>query len=94
MTVPEHARIDRHVENPIGIGKSTSHDAHDGDDDELQRFSKGVAALFLEMRDHAMGGNMGEHKAVKERCRCEARSAYFFQHISCCSYRVPYPALS
>ena len=35
-----------------------------------------------------------EHKAVKERCRCEARSAYFFQHISCCSYRVPYPALS
>jgi hypothetical protein len=33
--------IDRHVENPIGIEKSTSYDAHDGDDDELQRFSKG-----------------------------------------------------
>jgi hypothetical protein len=42
-------------ENPLGIRKSTAHDAHDGDDDELQRFSKGGEALFLEMRDGAMG---------------------------------------
>jgi hypothetical protein len=45
--------------NPIGIGKSTSHDAHDGDDDGLQRFSKGVAALYLDMRDGAMGREYG-----------------------------------
>ena len=38
--------IHRHVENPIGIGKSTAYDAHDGDDDELQRFSKLVGQLI------------------------------------------------
>jgi hypothetical protein len=47
------------------MGKSTTHAAHDGDDDELQRFSKGVATLFLEMRDGAMGGNMGSTSATK-----------------------------
>ena len=39
MTVPKHLAIHRHVENPIGIGKSNAHDANDGDDDESQRFS-------------------------------------------------------
>jgi hypothetical protein len=46
MTVPKHLAIHRHVENPIGIGKSTAHDTNDGDDDGLQRFSKGVRQLI------------------------------------------------
>jgi hypothetical protein len=40
MTVREHASNPPSCKNPIGIGKSTAHDAHDGDDDELQGFSK------------------------------------------------------
>jgi hypothetical protein len=47
------------------MGKSAANDTHDGDDDQLQRFSKGVATLFLEMRDGAMGGNMGSTSATK-----------------------------
>jgi hypothetical protein len=43
---PNAPAIHRHVENPIGIGKSATHDAHDGDDDELQRFSKWVGQLI------------------------------------------------
>jgi hypothetical protein len=35
------------------------------------------------------GQEHGEHKRDKERCRCEARSAYFFQNISCCSSGLP-----
>jgi hypothetical protein len=31
------------------------------------------------------GREHGEHKRDKERCRCEARSAYLFPNISCCS---------
>jgi hypothetical protein len=31
-----------------------------------------------------MGRERGERKAVKERCRCEALSAYLFQNISPC----------
>jgi hypothetical protein len=31
---------------PIGIEKSAADDAHDGDDDELQRLSKGVRQLI------------------------------------------------
>src|SRR5215208_7886401 len=45
MTVPNTPVIHRHVETPIGIGKSTAHDAHDGDDDELQSFSNWVRQL-------------------------------------------------
>jgi hypothetical protein len=41
------------------MGKSAVHDAHDGDDDELQRFSKGVAALFLKMIDAVRAGSIG-----------------------------------
>jgi hypothetical protein len=59
----------------------------------MQRFSKWVAALFLEMRGGAMSREPKERKAVKERCRSGTQRAYFFQNISCCSYRVPYPAL-
>src|SRR5215213_325548 len=47
MTVPKRLAIYRHVENPIGIGKSTAHDANDGDDDDLQRFSKGGATADM-----------------------------------------------
>jgi hypothetical protein len=49
----------------IGMGESAANDAHDGDDDELQRFSKGVATVFLEMRDSAMSGSMGSTSATK-----------------------------
>jgi hypothetical protein len=45
----------RHVENSIGIGKSTTHDAHDGDDDELQRFSKGDGTTSREPEGSVMG---------------------------------------
>ena len=48
-----------------------------------------MAVLFLEMRDGAMGREHGEHKRDKERCRCEARSAYFFPNISCSSSGSP-----
>ena len=40
MTVSEYTSNSPSCRNPIGIGKSTTHDAHDGDDDELQGFSK------------------------------------------------------
>jgi hypothetical protein len=42
MTVPKPFVNPPSCENPLGIRKSTAHDANDGDDDELQRFSKGV----------------------------------------------------
>ena len=48
------------------MGKSAANDAHDGDDDELQRFSKSDGALSGGGREHE------EHKRDKERCRCEA----------------------
>jgi hypothetical protein len=41
-----------------------------------------------------MGREHGEHKAVKERCRCEARSAYLFPNVFRCSCRTPHPTLS
>jgi hypothetical protein len=59
---PNTPAIHRHVENPIGIGKSTTHDAHDGDDDELQRFSKWGATLC---GDRAMGREHGITSATK-----------------------------
>ena len=46
VTVPKHASNPPSCRKPIGIGKMTSHDAHDGDDDELQRFSKGCATVL------------------------------------------------
>ena len=37
----------------------------------------------------------GEYKRDKERCRCEARSAYdLFPNVFRCSCRTPHPALS
>ena len=40
------------------MGKSTAHDAHDGDDDELQRFSKGVGQLIcITTPAHYHGGH-------------------------------------
>ena len=35
-----------------------------------------------------------ECKCDKERCRCEARSAYLFPNALRCSCRIPHPALS
>jgi hypothetical protein len=43
------------MQEPHRYGESTADDAHDGNDDELQGFSKGVAALFLKMIDAVMG---------------------------------------
>jgi hypothetical protein len=83
--VSKHHAIHRHVENPIGIGKNGTHDAHDGDDDELQGFSKGVAEPYLEMIDVELGQEYGERKCDKGRCRSGTQSAYFFPNISCCS---------
>lgn len=40
MTVPEYTRNSSSCRNPIGMGKSTAHDAHDTHDDESLRFSK------------------------------------------------------
>ena len=69
MTVPQHASDSLSCENPIGIGKRTDHDAHDGDDDELQRFSKGVAALLLEMIDAVMGWKYRSTSATNSDAR-------------------------
>ncbi len=40
----------------------------------------------------AMSREYGEYKLDKERCRCEARSAYLFPNISPCSYTDRRPA--
>ncbi len=40
------------------------------------------------------GREHGEHKRDKERCRCEARSAYLCPNVCRCSCRTPHPALS
>src|SRR5215203_5231540 len=71
------------------MGKITADDAHDANDDELQRYSKWGATLSAETRERAMSREYGEHKAVKERCRYEARCAYLFPNISPCSHSSP-----
>jgi hypothetical protein len=87
MTVPEYASDSPSCRNPIGIGKSTAHDAHDGDDDELQGFSKGVAAPYFEMIDALMSREYGERKADKGRRRCEVRPPLLFsKYIPCYSH--------
>jgi len=63
VTVPEHTSDSPSWRNPIGIGKSTVYDAHDGDDDELQRFSKGVRHSLLR-RDSATGRGARPTKPV------------------------------
>ncbi len=45
VTVPEHARNRSSRKTTIGMGKSAANNAHYGDDDELQRFSKWVEEL-------------------------------------------------
>jgi hypothetical protein len=60
----------------MGIGKNGTHDAHDGDDDKLQRFSKGVAAPYFEMIDAVIGREFREYKADKGRRRCEVCAVY------------------
>jgi hypothetical protein len=51
------------------MGKITADDAHDANDDELQRYSKGGAPLSSESRDRAMGREHSERKCDKAR-RC------------------------
>jgi hypothetical protein len=55
VTVPKYTSNSPSCRESIGIGKSTADDDHDGDDDELQRFSKGVADPYPEMIDAVMG---------------------------------------
>src|ERR671911_3133570 len=43
----------------------------------------------LRRRERAMSWEHEEHKAVKERCRCEAHSAYLFPNVSPCSHSSP-----
>jgi hypothetical protein len=69
MTVTKPFVNPSSCENPLGIRKSTAHDAHDGDDDELQRFSKGVAAPYFEMIDAVMGREYGSTSATKSDTR-------------------------
>ena len=67
-------------------------DDHDAHDAQSQRFSTGDAPLSPEPRDRARGREPKEHKAVKERCRCAAQSAYLFPNVSPCSDRDRRPA--
>jgi hypothetical protein len=82
VTVPEYTSNSSSCRNPIGIGKSTAHDAHDGDDDELQKFSKGVTAPYFEMRDGAMSRVIGSIRPTKARRRCEVRTLSSSPNIS------------
>jgi hypothetical protein len=47
VTDPEQTRNSPSRKTTIGMGKSAAYDAHDGDDDELQRFSKGGGDTLL-----------------------------------------------
>src|SRR5215208_6777951 len=47
----------------------------------------GARHSAVESRDRVRGRQPKERKAVKERCRYEARSAYLFPNISPCSDR-------
>jgi hypothetical protein len=64
MTLPEHTTNSPSLGNPIGMGKSATDDGHDAHDDELQRFSKGSAALsFADERSSLDNDRVG---AVRE----------------------------
>jgi hypothetical protein len=76
MTVHRYISNSSSRKSPISIGKRTSHDAHDGDDDELLSFSKGVAEPYIEMIDAVMGREYGECKADKAQRRCVVRPLY------------------
>src|SRR5215203_5207745 len=91
VTVPEHTSDSPSCRNPIGIGKSTAYDAHDGDDDELQRFSKGVAAPYLEMIEAVMGREFGSASATKCDADPEPRVPSS-SRTSPAARRVCYPA--
>ena len=58
------------------MGKSTAHDAHDGDDDELQRFSKWGGGTLLGDERWYDGPGYRKYKADKGRRRCEVRTLY------------------
>jgi hypothetical protein len=91
VTVFEHLAIHRHLENLIGIGKSTADDAHDDHDDEMQRFSKGVEHSAVRSRNGLMRRQHGEHKRDKaRRCSRPARTfkAGIAQHTSSYSRRL------
>ena len=53
------------MENPIGVGKSAVYDAHDGNDDELQRYSKSGVGLFSGMIDAVMDWKYRSTSATK-----------------------------
>jgi hypothetical protein len=91
VTVSEHLAIHRHLENLIGIGKSTADDAHDDHDDEMQRFSKGVEHSAVRSRNGLMRRQHAEHKREKaRRCSRPARplGTSISQHTSSYSRRL------
>jgi hypothetical protein len=92
MTVPKPFVNSPSCRNPIGIGKSTSHDAHDGDDDELQRFSKGVEAPYFEMRDAVMGRVIGSTRPTKSDADAKSAPATLLQIYPLYSHRYSSPA--
>jgi hypothetical protein len=85
--------IDRHVEKPIGMGKSTAHDAHDAHDDDLQRFSKGVAAPYFEMRDAVMGRGIESTRPTKGDADAKSAPSTLLQIHPLYSYRYSSPSL-
>jgi hypothetical protein len=83
--------INRHADNPIGIGKSISHDANDGDDDDLQGFSKGVEHSAVRSRNGVMNRQHVEYKRDEARhCSRPTRplGAGIAQHPSSYSRRL------
>src|SRR5215213_1800041 len=65
MTVPEYTSNSSSCKNPIGIGKSTANDAHDGDDDELLGFSKWVHRSLLRRETVRRAGSRGSTSTIK-----------------------------
>ena len=76
VTLPKHTINSPSCRKPHRYGKSIADDDHDAHDDELQRFSKGGATLFLEARDGAMGREHGERKPDEMRCDAAALTLY------------------
>jgi hypothetical protein len=89
MTIPKPFVNSPSCRYLIGIGKSTANDAHDDDDDELQRFSKGEEVPSWELEGSAMGREQWERKCDAD-VRLEA--VYLLPNISPCSYRDRRPA--
>jgi hypothetical protein len=79
MTIPKPFVNSPSCRYPIGMEKSTAHDAHD---DGSLRFSKGVRHSALETRDRAMAGSMGSTKVTKSDAGVKFEAVYLSANIS------------